>query len=133
MDYALFANELIAYVAREIFDGESDEYPGGIASRLSSRDPPVSKMRSRFGADCLTVLGQIGREVSPLLGSANFTLFDGSSRLAPVYSAVAGATLYGLREVWKPLRNETDDRRAGFSLKPKLTTRKFGLVLTYRW
>ena len=130
-DYALFASELVAYVAKEVLDDSPDEFAGNslIPSTLS---PSMPATDHDFGSHCLKVVTDIGRGISssevPVLGSV------GSS--APAMTSYAGhaiGAVFAVREVWHLIRNDIENRSEGFSLHPKLGSNKVALSLTIRW
>jgi hypothetical protein len=131
LDYAVFVHELVAYVTKEILPDAQDEYleSSEIPSRLS---PGMPRGRSEFGAHCLIILGQIGTHVSPFAHSS-LTTFQAADPGVFSYIARAGTTLLAVRQVWSALRNDVEDKRSGFSLNPKVSGKKVGAYLTFRW
>jgi hypothetical protein len=128
MDYAIFVHELAAYITKEILPDSADEYEGSsmIPSHLSTGMP---EGRSRFGAHCLTVLGQIGSE----LPAIQVPYMNGDSPSMLAQAARAGAALLAVHQVWSAFRNDVEDNRTGFSLNPKVSARKIGVNLTFHW
>jgi len=130
IDYAVFAHELVAYIAKEVLPDAGDEFAGSeIPSRLSVSMP---SSQSRFGAHCLVVLRQVGSHMSP----ATNAMPSLSSLSVASYVVRAGSAVLALTNLVNDLRHDdrdgakTDSR---FSLNPKVGTNKIGAYVTIRW
>lgn len=129
MDYATFAYELIAFIAKEVLPDSHDEYPESpLGSRLS-RD--MAKRDSAFGQHCLTVVSQVGAalprfsSVSPDFSVGSLSGLDDLLRVA--------STALALRQIWSAFENHVEDDRRGISLKPKVGAHKVGVSVTLHW
>ena len=131
-DYALFATEVFAYVAKEVLRDSPDEFAGNslIPSTLS---PSMPSTDHDFGDHCLKVVKDIGRGVSsvapmPSLGGV------GRSPVVASYVGQAIGAAFGIHEVWRLIRNDiVDNRSEAFSVHPKVGSNKVALSLTLRW
>ena len=127
LDYALFATELFAYLAKEILPDSQDEYGRSpLGSRWTSTMP---ERRSDFGSHCLMIVGQIGAAM-PRFSSA--VALDESPSMAS-YAVRAASTGLALREVWRAFERDVRDDRGGVSLDPKVSSRRVGVNLTLHW
>jgi hypothetical protein len=130
-DYALFASELVAYVAKEVLDDSPDEFAGNslIPSTLS---PSMPATDHDFGSHCLKVVKDIGQGIA----DADMPVIGRVGASAPAVTNYAGHAIgaaFALREVWKLIRNDIENHSEGFSLHPKVGSNKVALSLTVRW
>ncbi len=126
LDYAVFAYEILAYVAKEVLPDSPEEYfESPIGSRLS-RDMP--ERRSEFGSHCLMVIADFRSSLSP--GGVSSL---GTRPGALDYAVEAATAALALRQIWSAFRNDLTRERSGFALDPKVGARKIGLHLTFRW
>jgi hypothetical protein len=128
LDYALFATELVAYLTKEVLPDSSDEYDNSLlGSKLTRSMPPA---QSEFGSHCLTIVRHLG-SLLPLSPSATSLAVDQSSTLGYLARAAAGGL--ALRQIWSAFQNDVEGNRAGVSLNPKVSARRFGVNVTLHW
>ncbi len=127
LDYAVFAYELLAYVAKEVLPDSPEEYfESPIGSHLS-RDLP--EHRSEFGSHCLMVIADFRSGLSAAAGDPVLDARPG----ALDYAVEAATAALALRQLWSAFRNDLTREHSGFALDPKVGARKIGLHLTFRW
>jgi hypothetical protein len=118
LDYATFALELFAFVAKEVLPDSPDEFAESlIGSRLSHSMP---EKRSEFGSHCLTIVTRLGSAV-PYLSASNDELGAGS------------ASPPALRRIWSAFENGAGDDRRDVALNFKVGVNKVGISLTFHW
>jgi hypothetical protein len=89
----------------------------------------MPEQRSEFGSHCLTVVARLG-SVLPSLPRSIAT--ENAPTIAD-YAVRTGTALLVVRQVWSALRNDIENNRTGFSLKPKVSARRIGVNLTFNW
>jgi hypothetical protein len=134
VDYTRFGHELVAWVLKEALpDSDDGRLPAawkgprlGPAVWSGSRlGPAAVDHGSEFGSHCLAVLSELhGRILPPASGPELPSLAPG---------ALVGMAFVAIGEVWSPLRKHVEGRRSGFSLEPKVGSRRLGLHFTYHW
>lgn len=129
LDYAVFAAELVAYLAKEVIHDSTSEYEQSPLGSRWSRAMPEE--RSEFGSHCLTVVTRLGSAIP------SFTANRASLIVAPPsaldYAVRSATAALALRQVWRVLTDEVEGNRGGISLKPKVGTRRVGVNLTFHW
>lgn len=129
LDYALFATELIAFVAKEVLHDSRDEYQGSLlGSHLTATMPA---QHSEFGAHCLNVVSHIG-SVIPSFDGHSATLAESSPTLFD-YAARAATTALALRGAWSAFTSDSSENRTQFSLSPKVSAHRFAVNFTVEW
>lgn len=126
LNYAVFVSELVAFVTKEVLSDASDEYQDSPLGSHLSRGMPAQ--RSEFGSHCLMVVTQLRSALPSMPG---VELEESHSPLD--YAVQSGTALLMLRNIWSAFRNDIEDNRSGFSLNPKVSSRKVGINLTFRW
>jgi len=127
VDYALFATELAAYLAKEILHDATNEYDGSLLGSHLSRSMPDAN--SQFGNHCLVIVTRLGSAL-PLSQSSGFTAESPTLLGGVARAAAAGLALH---QIWSAFKNDVDGDRAGVSLNPKVSARRVGVNLTIHW
>jgi len=136
-DYAVFAVELTAYLAKEILRDSPDEFYG--SSNLSSTW--TAKMPATdhdFGEHCLRVVADIGSGISSQMPdtAAKLEHVGVSAPTITSYAAQGIGTLLAAREIWKAMRSDIvddDDHSDLLSISPKVGSNKVAVALTIHW
>ena len=128
LDYATFALELLAFVAKEALPDSPDEFAESlIGSRLSHSMP---EQRSGFGKHCLTIVTRL-RAAVPYLSARGTSLGAGSS--SPLNDSARAAGAPTLRKMWSAFESGVEDDRRDVSLNFKVGISKIGVSLTFHW
>jgi hypothetical protein len=127
VDYALFATELVAYLAKEVLHDATDEYDGSLLGSHLSRSMPDAN--SQFGNHCLLIVSRLGSAL-PLSRSSVFANEPPSLLASTARAAAAGLALH---QLWSAFKNDVDGDRAGVSLNPKVSARRVGVNVTIHW
>ena len=109
---AIFAYELVAYIAKEVLDETSYEYLQSPIGSYLRRQTPAQHSRSEASP---AVSGAVAEQDSP--PTLNYT----------VRSGVA------LRDLWSGLHKGLNEDRSGFSLDPKVGAGRAGIIFAFRW
>jgi len=128
LDYALFANELVAYLTKEVLPDSANEFDGSLLGSHLSRSLP--ELHSDFGSHCLKIVTQIGSALPFSTGPSSVAI-DSPSALQ--YAARAATAGLALRQVWSAFQNDVEGNRSGVSLNPKVSARRVGVSLTFHW
>ena len=128
VDYAVFATELAAYLAKEVFRDSANEFDNTLLGTHLSRSMP--EQHSEFGSHCLTIITSLGSKLVTPTTSTRLGI-DSPSMLD--YAARAATAGLALRQVWSAFQNHIEGDRSGVSLNPRVSARRIGVNITVHW
>lgn len=133
-DYAVFAVELTAYLAKEVLRDSPDEFYGSsnLSSTWTSSMPATDH---DFGEHCLRVVADIGSGISSQLPARRLEQVGVSAPALTSYAAQGIGTLLAARELWKAMRSDIVEERSDdrLSISPKVGSNKVAVALTIHW
>lgn len=134
LDFATFASELTAYIAKEVLDDAPDEFSDSEIKGPLSRSMPDSN--SRFGTHCLIIVSEIGetvgeKVVAPTLASTGHGQHWAARGAG--WAARGAGTAFAIHEVWRGFRRDVSGDTDGFSINPKVGANKLAVAVTLRW
>lgn len=133
LDYASFAVELLAYVAKELLPDSPDEFYGN-SNLPSTWSDSMPETPHDFGGHCLEVVQDIGDALSSNAPADLPAVGDTRSTVSRAFAQGVGAAL-AVHEAYKAIESDIEpDRRSDvFSISPKVGSNKIAVALTLRW
>lgn len=127
LDYALFATELVAYLTKEILPDSSEEYSESPLGSRWNRSMPSTD--SRFGEHCINIVTRIGSAIP----RPSFRSLAESPPSAEEVALRGATAALALRQIWDAFTNDVEGNRSGVSLRPRVSTRRVGVNVTFHW